>query len=123
MVAVKEQLRDLAAAGGGVLVVRHDGRPRVGPVGGTAYRDVTGVEPAADSSGGGHVAVRPSWSCAGCGEAWPCAVARVELAGVFGPVALATYAVERMTEAAFDLPDVTAAELFDRFLVWTWRPC
>ncbi|ROO61980.1 hypothetical protein EDC02_3940 [Micromonospora sp. Llam0] len=31
--------------------------------------------------------------------------------------------VERMTEAAFDLPDAMAGELFDRFLVWTWRPC
>ncbi|MFV2009738.1 MULTISPECIES: hypothetical protein [unclassified Micromonospora] len=121
---MRERLRELAAAGGGVLVVRHDGQPRVDPVGCAAYRDVTGAEPAADSGGGGgHVAVRPSWSCAGCGELWPCLVARVELAGVFGPVALATYAVERMTEAAFDLPDVTAAELFDRFLVWTWRPC
>ncbi|WJK40478.1 hypothetical protein O7608_29485 [Solwaraspora sp. WMMA2056] len=121
---MRARLRELAAAGGGVLVVRHDGHPGVGRVGGSAYRDVTGVEPAADSGGGGgHVAVRPLWSCAGCGELWPCLVARVELSGVFGPVALATYAVERMTEAAFDLPDVTAAELFDRFLVWTRRPC
>ncbi|MFV2024331.1 hypothetical protein ACFHWV_06830 [Micromonospora sp. LOL_028] len=121
---MRERLRELAAAGGGVLVVRHDGQPGVVRVGGAAYRDFAGVEPAADcGGGGGHVAVRPSWSCAGCGEAWPCLVARVELAAVFGPVALATYAVERMTEAAFDLPDVTAAELFDRFLVWTWRPC
>ncbi|MFV2124356.1 hypothetical protein ACFHWS_07380 [Micromonospora sp. LOL_013] len=121
---MRAELRELAAAGGGVLVVRHDGRPGVGRGAGAAYRDVPGAEPAADSGGGGgHVAVRPSWSCAGCGESWPCLVARVELAGVFGPVALATYMVERMTEAAFDLPDVTAAELFDRFLVWTWRPC
>ncbi|MFV2009913.1 MULTISPECIES: hypothetical protein [unclassified Micromonospora] len=121
---MRAELRELAAAGGGVLVVRHDGRPGVGRGAGAAYRDVTGAEPVADSGGGGgHVAVRPSWSCAGCGELWPCLVARVELAGVFGPVALATYMVERMTEAAFDLPDVTAAELFDRFLVWTWRPC
>ncbi|WP_326552934.1 hypothetical protein [Micromonospora sp. NBC_01813] len=119
---MRAQLRELAAIGGGVLIVRHDGQPRVDPVGRAAYRrDVTDAKPAAD--GGGHVAVRPSWLCAGCGDVWPCAVARVELAGVFGPVALATYAVERMTEAAFDLPDVTAAELFDRFLVWTWRPC
>ncbi|WP_326552204.1 hypothetical protein [Micromonospora sp. NBC_01813] len=49
-------------------------------------------------------------------------MARVELAAVFGPVALATYAVERMTEAALDLPDITAPELFERFLVWTWLP-
>jgi hypothetical protein len=121
---VRARLRELAAAGGGVLVVRHDGQPGVGRVESSAYRDVTGADPAADSGGGGgHVAVRPSWSCAGCRRAWPCAVARAELADVFGPVALATYAVERMTEAALDLPDVTAAELFDRFLVWTWRPC
>ena len=120
---MKGRLRKLAAAGGGVLVVRHDGQPGVGRVAGMAYRDVTGAAPAADSGGGGHMAVRPSWSCAGCGGAWPCLVARVELAGLFGPVALATYMVERMTEAAIDLPDVTAAELFDRFLVWTWRPC
>ncbi|MDG4767828.1 hypothetical protein O7632_27590 [Solwaraspora sp. WMMD406] len=120
---MKRMLRDLAECGGGVLVVRHDGELVVGAVGATAYRDVTGAEPAADSGGGGHVAVRPSWSCAGCGGLWPCPVARSELAAVLGPVGLATYAVERMTEAAFDLPDVTAAELFDRFLVWTWRPC
>ncbi|MFV2018823.1 hypothetical protein [Micromonospora sp. LOL_023] len=118
---MREELRDLAAAGGGVLIVRHDGQPRVDPVGCAAYRrDLVGAEPAI--GGGGHVARRPSWSCACCGDVWPCAVARVELASVFGPVELATYAVERMTEAALDLPDVTAAELFDRFLVWTWRP-
>ncbi|MDG4767725.1 hypothetical protein O7632_27055 [Solwaraspora sp. WMMD406] len=121
---MRELLRELAASGGGVLVVRHDGQPRTDPVGCSAYRDVTGAEPAADGGGGGgHVAVRPSWSCAGCGGLWPCPVARSELAAVLGPAGLATYAVERMTEAAFDLPDVTAAELFDRFLVWTWRPC
>ncbi|WFE23930.1 hypothetical protein O7621_12025 [Solwaraspora sp. WMMD937] len=121
---MRGRLRELAAAGGVVLVVRHYGQPRGGRIGGAAYRDVTGADLAVDSGGGGgHVAVRPSWLCAGCGGSWPCLVARVELAAVLGPVGLATYAVERMTEAAFDLPDVTAAELFDRFLVWTWRPC
>lgn len=66
-----------------------------------------------------HLPVRPSWHCAGCGADWPCAAARRQLTAEHDPVSLGIHVAELMGRAARDLPGISAADLFDRFLAWT----
>ncbi|MDG4765539.1 flavin reductase [Solwaraspora sp. WMMD406] len=66
-----------------------------------------------------HLPVRPSWICARCTLDWPCPSARRQLVAEHDPVALGTYAAQRMAQAAHDLPGISPADLFDRFLSWT----
>ncbi|MFY1637751.1 hypothetical protein ACN27F_31520 [Solwaraspora sp. WMMB335] len=69
-----------------------------------------------------HLPVRPSWACTICGAPWPCPPARHRLTADLDQVALGVYAAELMAQAAHDLPDISAADLFDRFLSWTRDP-
>lgn len=68
-----------------------------------------------------HQPARPSWDCVACGRPWPCDPAREHLAGRLDAIGLAMYAWDRLEEAAGELPNVPAEELFARFLAWTRR--
>ncbi|MEO3746674.1 hypothetical protein [Plantactinospora sp. B5E13] len=66
-----------------------------------------------------HSPVRPTWHCS-CGDRrWPCPRARELLLLTVDRISLAMYAANWMTDAARDLPELTPAELFQRFLQWT----
>ncbi|MEV0900321.1 hypothetical protein [Actinoplanes sp. NPDC049802] len=66
-----------------------------------------------------HSPARPSWDCASCGRAWPCDPAREQLAREHGRLDLAMIMWDHLEEAARDMPQAPASELFDRFLRWT----
>lgn len=69
-----------------------------------------------------HDPARPSWDCRACGRPWPCDPAREQLAGANGRVELAVLMWNHLEEAARDMPQTPASELFERFLRWTDRP-
>ena len=69
-----------------------------------------------------HHPRRPEWTCADCGEVWPCASARDRLlAETGGGTALAilmwTYLEDFLREVVGQ-----SAGVFDRFLGWTRPP-
>lgn len=66
-----------------------------------------------------HLPARPSWNCRVCGQAWPCAAARAALSGSHGQMDLAVLMWNYLEEAAKDMPQAAASELFNRFLRWT----
>ncbi|MEU0546968.1 hypothetical protein [Micromonospora sp. NPDC005979] len=70
-----------------------------------------------------HVPVRPAWSCAGCGQEWPCANRRRRLLIEYAHdrLSLTFYLGLHLAEAAVDLPSLPAERLHARFLGWT-RP-
>ncbi|MDG4765917.1 hypothetical protein O7632_17690 [Solwaraspora sp. WMMD406] len=65
-----------------------------------------------------HVARRPSWCCRACGEPWPCPPAKDQLVADFDRIGLCLYAALQLADAAADLPELTPAQLFPRFLTW-----
>lgn len=67
-----------------------------------------------------HVAVRPVWNCAACGEPWPCEARRGSLVREHGPgsVAMLVHLAMSMVDAAEDLRDTPAGVLRDRFVGW-----
>jgi hypothetical protein len=65
-----------------------------------------------------HVADRPSWMCRECGMAWPCVEARADLRRWRQRTVLCVYLAVQLREALRELPDVSAAALYDRFLGW-----
>ncbi|GAB1694930.1 hypothetical protein KRM28CT15_67330 [Krasilnikovia sp. M28-CT-15] len=70
-----------------------------------------------------HQAARPSWECRACGQAWPCAAAKVELAEQYQrfPTGLAIYLGSCLVEAIDDWAANArgaAPDLYDRFLGW-----
>jgi hypothetical protein len=70
-----------------------------------------------------HLPVRPTWDCVACGEAWPCANAKADLAAQYArfPSGLAIYMASEMYDAAEDLAaagEPTPAGLYERFLAW-----
>ena len=70
-----------------------------------------------------HVYARPSWDCAVCGQAWPCAIAKVELLEQYGRsrTALSIYLASCLHDA---IDDAAAhggrcpADLYDLMLGW-----
>jgi hypothetical protein len=66
-----------------------------------------------------HLPARPSWDCRVCAQPWPCAPAREHLARENGRVELAVKMWDYIEEAARDMPQFPASDLFDRFLRWT----
>ncbi|GAA2703966.1 MULTISPECIES: hypothetical protein [Actinoplanes] len=66
-----------------------------------------------------HLPARPSWDCRVCGRPWPCEPAQVVLARGHGRVDLALVMWDYLEEAARDMPQTPAPELFNRFLRWT----
>lgn len=81
----------------------------------------TGPEPEPTSDTAAHPPCRPTWECLTCGEAWPCPVARDQIAAQWGSdrVGLSVYLGIQMERAAAETTQVTAGELFGRFLSWT----
>jgi len=75
----------------------------------------------------GHEAVRPGWTCARCGCAWPCGGVRAELRRDFDrfPASLMAYMAPFYALACQDLAgqaDGVPADLRERFLGWLPRP-
>lgn len=70
-----------------------------------------------------HLPVRPKWECRGCGEAWPCQNKRAELVIEYAgaEVSLGVLMAMRHCDAAGELPDIPAGELYQRFVGWTRR--
>jgi hypothetical protein len=67
-----------------------------------------------------HNAIRPGWSCGGCGQPWPCHTRRAQLIAEFdaAPVSLALLMSTYFCEAAQELADIPAGTLHARFLGW-----
>ena len=64
-----------------------------------------------------------SWTCLGCGTAWPCAIRRAELLAEYAesPVSLAMMLGAALVRATGDLPYAPAGELHSRFVGWIRR--
>ena len=62
---------------------------------------------------------RPTWDCRVCGRPWPCEPAQALLSRSHGRMDLAVLMWNYLEEAAKDMPQAAASELFERFLRWT----
>ncbi|MFV2085737.1 flavin reductase [Micromonospora sp. LOL_021] len=71
--------------------------------------------------GVGHVAARPSWRCRACRRPWPCEPARAELLASFDRIGRCMYVAQLAAEAARDLPGLTPAQTYARFIAWARR--
>ncbi|MFY1650415.1 hypothetical protein ACN27J_05920 [Solwaraspora sp. WMMB762] len=65
-----------------------------------------------------HVAARPSWRCRVCRAPWPCQPAKAQLVAAYDRIGLCLYVAERSAAAALDLPGLTPAAAYARFLGW-----
>ena len=71
-----------------------------------------------------HVGRRPNWDCQACGQPWPCAVAKVELAEEYGnPSSSLAFFLGSCLLAALDDWAGGAggppADLYERFIGWS----
>ncbi|GAA2844085.1 hypothetical protein Acy02nite_68850 [Actinoplanes cyaneus] len=74
-----------------------------------------------------HQGERPDWDCRVCGEPWPCAVAKVELAEQYGrfPHGLSVVVGSFLIEAIDDWAGRAGGrppDLYERFLGWVEAP-
>jgi hypothetical protein len=73
-----------------------------------------------------HQGNRPDWDCRVCGEPWPCAVAKVELAEQYRrfPHGLSVVVGSFLIEAIDDWAAGTGTppDLYERFLGWAEEP-
>ncbi|WP_426511418.1 hypothetical protein ACPPVO_12820 [Dactylosporangium sp. McL0621] len=71
-----------------------------------------------------HIPARPAWRCTGCADPWPCAPKRAQLAAEYAdhPAELRTLMALRVADAAEDLRQFGAEQLWQRFLGWTPEP-
>lgn len=71
-----------------------------------------------------HIPARPNWQCTGCAEPWPCAAKREQLLAEHSdnPAALRTLMALRVADAAEDLRQIGAQQLWTRFLGWLPAP-
>jgi len=67
-----------------------------------------------------HLATRKTWRCIECGRPWPCYHAKDALLTEYAevPTALVLYMAAAFAEAALDLRDRPADQLYFRFLGW-----
>lgn len=67
-----------------------------------------------------HDPRRPSWTCFGCGGAWPCPTRQRQLHAEYAgnALSLAMYLGHCFMEASKDLPAVAAGDLHRRFFGW-----
>ncbi|MFY1695832.1 hypothetical protein [Solwaraspora sp. WMMA2101] len=72
-----------------------------------------------------HTPHRPSWMCAACpvDTPWPCPPARIQLAEAYAgePIALSVDIGEMLPMAAEEAGVTDPAELYERFVSWTWN--
>ncbi|WP_326562061.1 hypothetical protein [Micromonospora sp. NBC_01796] len=70
-----------------------------------------------------HTAIKPAWTCANCGEDWPCPTRRARLLAKYADdrLLLHFYLAGCLTEASTDLPHLPPDQLYDRFLGWSRR--
>ncbi len=71
-----------------------------------------------------HQGARPAWDCEVCGEPWPCAIAKVELADQYRgfPHGLLVLLASYLIEAIDDWAAATGGpppDLYERFINWT----
>ena len=71
-----------------------------------------------------HIPARPTWLCTGCHQPWPCAAKREQLVAEHGdsPAELRTMMALRVADAAEDLRQLGADQLWARFLGWLPAP-
>lgn len=71
-----------------------------------------------------HLPVRPAWTCAGCGQAWPCLTRKRQLLAEFAGarVSLMLYLSRFFVEACVDMPTTTSGTLYRRFFTWPYEP-
>lgn len=74
----------------------------------------------------GHLPLRSTWDCHSCGAPWPCAAAKAELAIEYrhSTTSLSVYLAAQLYDAVDALTtqgDLSAAELYERFLAWARR--
>jgi len=64
--------------------------------------------------------LRPVWACGHCNKPWPCPDRRAQLVIAYTDdvLPLALYLAACLVDAAYDLPDVPAGDLYTRFLGW-----
>jgi hypothetical protein len=69
---------------------------------------------------GEHFYRRPSWSCQGCGEPWPCARARDDLIAQYRPerISLAMYLGALLADAVHDGLGPCPDDVYARLLGW-----
>ncbi|GAA3743522.1 hypothetical protein GCM10022225_28880 [Plantactinospora mayteni] len=67
-----------------------------------------------------HLPRRPDWTCAGCGEEWPCPAQQARFLSRYqhNRLALLSHLGRYAALAAADLPDLSPEELRTRFLDW-----
>jgi hypothetical protein len=68
-----------------------------------------------------HVAKRPTWECTVCGEPWPCAPAKIELAEQYQSMSLGLFMASCWHEAIEHLrasEERVPTDLYERFLGW-----
>ena len=71
-----------------------------------------------------HIPARPTWRCTGCDEPWPCLAKREQLLTEYGDshAELRTLMALRVADAAEDLRQFGAEQLWNRFLGWLPAP-
>ncbi|GAA2395599.1 hypothetical protein [Dactylosporangium salmoneum] len=71
-----------------------------------------------------HIPGRPTWRCTGCAEPWPCAAKRGQLVAEYAdsPAELRTLMALRVADAAEDLRQLGAEQLWRRFIGWLPEP-
>lgn len=67
-----------------------------------------------------HLPIQPTWTCASCGDPWPCATRRSQLRAEFAGtrVCMSIYLTLCLVDAIRDLPHYPAGLLYTRFLGW-----
>ncbi len=67
-----------------------------------------------------HVPLRPAWTCAGCGEPWPCQTRKRQLLAEYDgtPVSLGLFMAGHFVAAVRDVPAGAEREMYRRFLGW-----
>jgi hypothetical protein len=68
-----------------------------------------------------HQPVRPAWTCAACGQPWPCLSRQRQLLAEFSNarVSLSLYLSGCLVQACADLGAMPAGLLYRRFFTWS----
>jgi hypothetical protein len=70
-------------------------------------------------TGAGHQPERPGWTCAACGEPWPCPDRRASMmAGTWTAVLRGLTMARYFPDALADRPPVEAGALWRRMFLW-----